>query len=423
MFNSPIFDVTIGLVLIFLLYSLLATTINEGIATILGLRARMLRNAIRDHMLSNASTDGRWKSVLKGFQEFFAEIMVLVTGRKNQGRKKLGDHFFEHPMMKNYGATRIYPTPSYIPKENFSTIMADLLRQEFDRHLEDIVAEKLNEEDNVDTENVLRENLTLSTDLVKINELIKYYARHYAHRNVTPKNSLLEKDTWKILQTQLRESGYHWERFLEKMETWFDDTMNRVTGWYKRQAQTILFFLGLLIALVLNVDTIEIANRLSTDGEARNRLTALAIQSIDTYKDDPRIKKTTLDTSGSAFDEEMAFDDYRRKLDSLVRQSQADIETASNVLALGWEKKFGEDKHQMTFYDGAKKVTGFLLTTFAICLGAPFWFDLLNKLVKLRGTGKKENGDAGEIAGKAKAVAMAPVIIRNNNNKGEEAVG
>ena len=420
MFNSPIFDVTIGLVLIFLLYSLLATTINEGIATILGLRARMFRNAIRDHMLSNASSDGRWKSVLKGFQEFFTEFIVLVTGHRNQGHLKLGDHFFAHPLMKNYGATRIYPTPSYIPKENFSTIMADLLRQEFDKHLEDIVEQKLNDEGNVDTENVLRENLALSADVVKINELIKYYSRHYTHRNVTPKNSLLEKDTLKILQTHLRESGYNWERFLEKMETWFDDTMNRVTGWYKRQAQTILFFLGLLIALVLNVDTIEIANRLSTDGEERNRLTALAIQSIDAYKDDPRIKKTLPDT---AFDEEMAFNDYRRKLDSLVRQSQADIETASNVLALGWEKKFGDDKHHLTFYDGAKKVMGFLLTTFAICLGAPFWFDLLNKLVKLRGTGKKENGDVSEMPGKAKAVAMAPVIIRNNNNAGEEAVG
>src|SRR6188472_582071 len=159
MFNSPIFDVTIGLVLIFLLYSLLATTINEGIATILGLRARMFRNAIRDHMLSNASSDGRWKSVLKGFQEFFTEFIVLVTGHRNQGHLKLGDHFFAHPLMKNYGATRIYPTPSYIPKENFSTIMADLLRQEFDKHLEDIVEQKLNDEGNVDTENVLRENL------------------------------------------------------------------------------------------------------------------------------------------------------------------------------------------------------------------------------------------------------------------------
>jgi len=420
MFNSPIFDVTIGLVLVFLLYSLLATTINEGIATILGLRARMVYNAIRDHMLSNASTDGRWTSVLKGFQEFFTEIIVLITGHPKRRKKKLGDHFFDHPLMKNYAATRIFPTPSYIPSENFSTIMAELLRQEFNKQLENIIAAKLNDEDNVDTEIELREHLSLSSDLEKTNELIKYHARHFARNDSAPKNSLLEKDTWKILQTHLRESGHNWEQFLEKMEAWFDDTMNRVSGWYKRQAQTILFFLGLLIALVLNVDTIQIANRLSTDSEARNRLTELAIQSLETYKDDPRIRRNT-DTSSVSADEEMAFNDYRRKLDSLVRQSQLDLETASNVIALGWEKKFGDDQRELTFYDGAKKALGFLLTTFAICLGAPFWFDLLNKLVKLRGTGKKEYGEVGELPGKAKA--MAPVIIRNNNNTGEEAVG
>jgi hypothetical protein len=422
MFNSPIFDVVIGLVLIFLLYSLLATTINEGIATILALRARMLRNAIRDHMLSNASNDSRWTSIWKGFREFFEETVILINGRKNPQKKKLGDHFFDHPLMKNYAATRIYPTPSYIPSENFSTIIADLLRKEFDQHVEAIVDEKLNNPGNVDSAASLREHLLLSSDLEKAIELVKYFGRHYAHNSSTPKNSLLEKDTWKIVQTYLKESGYNWERFMEKMETWFDDTMNRVSGWYKRQAQTILFFLGLLIAVVLNVDSIQIAHRLSRDNEARERMTQLAIQSLDTYKDDPRIKKNA-DTSNVTAAEVMAFNDYRRRLDSLVRKNQADLEKASNVLALGWEKSLSDDQHQLTFYDGAKKVLGFLLTTFAICLGAPFWFDLLNKLVKLRGTGKKEDSDVSELPGKAKAVAMAPVIIRNNNSSAEEAAG
>jgi len=420
MFNSPIFDVTIGLVLIFLLYSLLATTLNEGIATILGLRARMLRNAIRDHMLSNASNDDRWTSVRKGFNEFFTETKALVKQKKNDQNKKLGDLFFEHPIMKNYGATRIYPMPSYIPKENFATIMVDLLRKEFDNHLSEIVQYKFNEAGNADSKETLTRELSLSSDLEKTNELIKYYGRYFNQYKTAPPNSLLEEDTWRLIQLHLKESGYHWESFLRNMETWFDDMMNRVTGWYKRQTQTILFFLGLAIALVLNVDSIQIANRLSTDGEARERLTQLAKQSLDTYKDDPRIKSNDTSNAEAA---EMAFAIYKHKLDSLVRQSQADMESANNVLALGWENKYDDSKSKITFYSATKRIFGFLLTAVAICLGAPFWFDLLNKLVKLRGTGKKEDADASELPGKAKAVAMAPVIIRNNNSTGEEAVG
>ena len=33
------------------------------------------------------------------------------------------------------------------------------------------------------------------------------------------------------------------------------------------------------------------------------------------------------------------------------------------------------------------KITGLLVTILAIMMGAPFWFDLLNKISNLRGTG------------------------------------
>jgi hypothetical protein len=117
----------------------------------------------------------------------------------------------------------------------------------------------------------------------------------------------------------------------------------------------------------------------------------------------------------------MAFNNYQRKLDSLVRQGQSEVEEANNLLAIGWKKKLGEEDKSFTFYDGASKATGFLLTALAICLGAPFWFDLLNKLVKIRGTGTKENGNIAFRSKEIKAVPIAPVIIRTHG--GEEAIG
>jgi hypothetical protein len=424
MFNSPVLDVTIGLVLIFLLYSLLVTTINEGIATALALRARMLRNAIRDHMLSNASDDTRWMSIWKGVREIFNELLVIVIGQQKKPQQKIGDHFFDHPLMKNYSATRVFPLPSYIPSKNFSTIIIDLLRKDFDQKLPQIIQYKLERPDNRDSEKIVTENLSLSTDLVKVKELLDYYGRQYEVTKTPPPDSALDEETWRIFQLHLQESGYQWERFIVHLETWFDDTMKRVSGWYKRQTQFILFLLALLVAAVLNVDSIQIANRLSIDKEARAKLTALAIQSIDTYKDDPRVKKSTVktDTSDlySSADQQQAFIEYKRKLDSLVQQSRAEVEDADNLLAMGWKHNAAEHK-SITIYEGTRKCLGFLITALAICLGAPFWFDLLNKLIRFRGTGAKEGEDISPIPKSAKAVAVAPVII--NSKSGEEAVG
>src|SRR3954470_5766437 len=49
------------------------------------------------------------------------------------------------------------------------------------------------------------------------------------------------------------------------IENWYNGTMDRVSGWYRRRTQTILFFIGLGAAAALNVDAITIAKRLNSD--------------------------------------------------------------------------------------------------------------------------------------------------------------
>ena len=58
MFNSVVLDVFIGLVLIYLLYSLLITIVSEIITSWIGLRSRMLRVSI-EKMLNDGYYDNR----------------------------------------------------------------------------------------------------------------------------------------------------------------------------------------------------------------------------------------------------------------------------------------------------------------------------------------------------------------------------
>ncbi len=78
-------------------------------------------------------------------------------------------------------------------------------------------------------------------------------------------------------------------------------------------------------------------------------------------------------------------------VDSLVNYAtnsyKTDIKQSNQLLGLGWSGDTAAD--QMDCKHWPVNVLGWIVTALAISLGAPFWFDLLGKLVQLRGTGTK----------------------------------
>ncbi len=424
MFNSPILDVTIGLVFIFLLYSLLATSVNEAIATSLSLRARMLKNAITERMLANISGDSRWRSIFRGVHDILLETIKILTGyTRNKRDTKIGDNFYSHPLIKNYGSSKVFPIPSYIAATNFSTVLADVLKSEFDRRINEIAQFKYANSLTHESMDSIKQNLAYTSNLIKIKELLDFYGYHYNTFGKPPDGSVIDRDTWYILDMHLRESSYDFEKFTRRIEGWFDDTMDRVSGWYKRQTQFVLIVIGMTIAIVFNVDTIQITQKLSTDRDATEKLVQMAIEATDRYKDDPRVKHSSgiMEESPSALADSAAnyriYKEYQDKLEAIVKFSRDTLQKANNIIALGWDEAGREAAGKQK----GRKFLGWLITAFAISLGAPFWFDLLNKMVKIRGTGKKEESGSG--ANPSAGNVQAPVTIHLTNQSGEEAVG
>src|SRR4051812_16943676 len=99
MFNSPVFNVVIGLALIYLLYSLLSTIISELLSTSLNLRSMFLRVAI-ERMLN----DGYYKRKKKKFDSFLEKLYNLFlycTLQPNSNFKSsLAGRFYNHPSIK-----------------------------------------------------------------------------------------------------------------------------------------------------------------------------------------------------------------------------------------------------------------------------------------------------------------------------------
>ena len=162
--------------------------------------------------------------------------------------------------------------------------------------------------------------------------------------------------------------------------------MSRVSGWYKRKLQVITLILAILATGLTNADTLLIVKRLYTDSALRAAVVAQAqefakqpsgISVTPSEKaSEPSSPPSTGEKSGVATAQPTtpaagdAKETFTQTLDTLQQLG----------LPLGWE--IAPKKEEWL-----NKIIGLLLTVLAVSLGAPFWFDVLNRVAKIRSTG------------------------------------
>jgi hypothetical protein len=151
------------------------------------------------------------------------------------------------------------------------------------------------------------------------------------------------------------------DKFRESVEHWYDDAMDRVSGWYKRWAQLITIGLAVIVTIGFNVDTIRVTDRLYSDESVRNSV-ALA--------------------------GENALKEGKNPTKAGEKAEEAADQLTALELPIGWD---AANKHF-----NVSLLAGWLLTAIAISLGSPFWFGALGKLTSLRTTGGKPKAKDGE---------------------------
>ena len=172
-----------------------------------------------------------------------------------------------------------------------------------------------------------------------------------------------------LLQDALDEAGDDVQRFRAALERSFNDVMERTSGWYKRRTQLTLFITALVLVGAMNADSFVLAQRLWKDDALRSSVVAQAIHTVNENQaicDTQSTGKTPADTAAQCIDQ--------------VKQLG---------IPLGWSK--ATSPH--SWPGGLSKALGLLVTAFALTLGAPFWFDLLGKVARLRGSGQPPSAD------------------------------
>jgi hypothetical protein len=335
MFGSDTIEVVIGLVFVYFVVSLLCSAVTEWIARAIAMRAKTLKEGIRK-LLGNENMQ----------QAIFKHPLVTGLSPNAGFAEKVATFWKNWRKGQAKGAAEPEegdkPGPSALPARTFSVVLLDTLtgEQEMSQQVFEGLGEKINQ------------NKEISADTKKALTTLLKSARSGAEK-------------WEDALTEFRSS----------VENWFDDAMDRVSGWYKRKTQFIILACALGICLLLNIDTFVIANSLYKDPTLRNSIVAAAEtrveQTVSTNQTPPDIEE--------------------------IRQELQGLE-----LPLGWAAEPGvPNKIPVDFWGWIIKLLGIAVTALAVSLGAPFWFDLLSKIVNLRSSGNKpaKSGekDKGEV--------------------------
>lgn len=194
-------------------------------------------------------------------------------------------------------------------------------------------------------------------------------------------NAIKDEQIRKLLHGMYERSAGKIEKFQEELAVWFDAAMDRVAGSFKRQTQVWCFGIAFVLAAMLNIDSIHLFSTLWKQPTLTARLTMTANLSPSVPVGENGIV---------AANSEVADDKNQVIIDSLKQLEE---------LPIGWQnQKFCKmelgcsslvEIHRYDYTSFLLIIFGWLITASAALFGAPFWFDLLQHLTRLRGTGPK----------------------------------
>jgi hypothetical protein len=176
------------------------------------------------------------------------------------------------------------------------------------------------------------------------------------------------------LQDALEEAKDDRDKLLVSLEKSFDRMMDRVSGWYKRTATIFVLVFAAIIVGVVNVDSYAIGQRLWQDAAVRNTLVA---QAGKANAASPCPAKGATGATGAAGQQD-------------ANPYQTIATCISTVKQLGLPFGWASENRGHSAGEWFGKAGGWIVTVFALMLGAPFWFDTLGKLAHLRTTGNRE---------------------------------
>lgn len=398
-------NVAIGVSFIYMILSLLISELQENLTALLEIRAISLRGSLINLLEGKDKYDNPEK----------AEIMLALYNTSllkslNQGRENSKG-------------------PSYIPKEIFSAALLEVLKTRYQLDINnqdniDDIANKIDSKLQENQDNLAKQveqtqlqeilvnnetsssawndpNLEPSTlpldmmtttsniqsipnlpDEQNINALVNVPSSISSTNNF-PVEDLKKSDIYLLtnlstlarrLQDQVEDKEVKLVEFQKGLAEWFDQSMVRASGAYKRNSKGISFCIGLVVAILGNIDTINMVDRLYKNQSLSGTVNQLANQVVENNSQ----SITTLNAANTLEEKNNAIQPIKDNINVVIDQIAAfpigwTLPRDVNISAPAW----------------ISRLAGWFVSAIAFSMGAPFWFELLNKFINVRNTGQR----------------------------------
>lgn len=370
-----IIETIAGISFIFFLLCALASGLNEAFALLLNKRGRELQRAIK---LLFAQIDPALA------KDFYRHPLISPQNEnpKWDSLRGVGLHLINFFRREKYGH---YFPASYIDRRSFSRALSDLLVMTGDLRS----AENIGDLASLKNQYIILESLDYNNyktfyglDQLSTPQSVKIKDQFASVTNAQTFNEAKEqllKDIQKEIEKQQMMHASE-EKYFSKIkkisltkdptenmtfldlfsmhsdsmsdwhntvENWFDQYMDRVSGWYKKRSHTNILWISTILVIFLNLDAIEISKAISTSSALRDTLTSEAM---------------------------------------MLSNSTEDIDALNGRYAQIFDQLL---ELQMPSKASLRNVPGWIITILAMSLGAPFWFDMLSRFTRLRAAGPK----------------------------------
>lgn len=297
--DSELIEIGLGLSFVFVMFSLLVSAASEMIVALFKSRAVSL-----------------WYGI------------GMLLNDNDQARAK----FFNHPLIRSLTSPKSWGTsitsnkrsePSYIEARTFAVVLLDLLKEPYgilgaiEAELTRTIAElRTGNTSGLARASAMLGNFAAQLPATPLSTEVKQLLQGLQQQLTATSKSAAEisqsvSDVLQILpaywlralkenaatlspglkgtiQALAEGAAGSIEGFRQSIERWFDEGMDRISGWYKRWTQAVQLGLGLVLAVALNVDTINIVRVLDKNDDLRHALAARAEAYAKTESLDPR---------------------------------------------------------------------------------------------------------------------------------------
>lgn len=429
-------DLAIGLILAFLLLSLLVSGINEGIVRLLGIRSKFLWAYLRDTLDGAETADGtsRLDRILDALKRFGRKARTPLTqaASPEEGRSRLpasvlgvfarlpfgrdprpafsrqpppvesaplaaaADSVAAEQMAAEQMAAEqatagqaasaeapagasadpAHPAGQADPEET-AVLTVDpaavgVLPPDQGKSMAELLHERLQEIDHAKRGRTSIADIPPARFAVAVMEIA---TEHGGVEALMRDLDALKSPFSRPLKAVWDRASHDLEAFRHGVEDWFDGEMERLSLLYRRYVRWVLVALGLAVTLVFSMDSLEYGKTLLRDNAYRSAVTAFG-------QSGPQALEPLREQCAPGQDPYACVTDVLSTPAFVKIFTHAPVSVtmdAADGPAWGWH---GGDWWQRLTSPG--HWPGFLITLIALLFGAPFWWDILRRVSGLR---------------------------------------